>query len=127
MPAGFLGQYLAVDQPGPISIGPRSQEDSFDIWYHGDIIVIRKGRWNTDAVPELPWQHAVREPAGSGGGDAPDFLPGLGRFIRSARFVVVVCRDCGLARFFASPEARAKLKEARKWKTVSPSDRGGFR
>jgi len=66
-------------------------------------------------------------PVSSGGGHAPNYLPGLGRFVISARFVVVVCRDCGLTRFFASPEARAKLKESRKWKTVSPSDRGGFR
>lgn len=55
----------------------------------------------------------------SGGGHAPDYLPGLGRsFFRSARFVLVVCRDCGLARFFAQPEARKKLAEARKWKRV---------
>jgi predicted nucleic-acid-binding Zn-ribbon protein len=67
------------------------------------------------------------EPVSSGGGHAPNYLPGLGRFVVSARFVVVVCRDCGLTRFFASPAARAKLKESRKWRSVSPSDRGGFR
>lgn len=67
------------------------------------------------------------QPVSSGGGQAPDYLRGLGRFVRSARFVVVVCRDCGLARFFASPEARAKLKESPRWKPVSPSDRGGIR
>ncbi len=63
----------------------------------------------------------------SGGGHAPNYLPGLGRFILSARFTLVVCRDCGLTRFFASSQARARLKEARKWKPVAPSDRGGFR
>jgi hypothetical protein len=30
-------------------------------------------------------------------------------------------------RFFASKPALAKLKESRRWKTVSPSDRGGLR
>ena len=54
----------------------------------------------------------------SGGGHAPNYLPGLGRFLFSARFVLVVCRDCGLARFFAQPEARARLKESGKWRAV---------
>jgi predicted nucleic-acid-binding Zn-ribbon protein len=63
----------------------------------------------------------------SGGGHAPCYLPGLGGFLRHAKFVLVVCRDCGLTRFFASPQARAKLKESRRWKAVSPSDRGGIR
>ena len=54
----------------------------------------------------------------SGGSGGPDFLPGLGRFILSAKFVVVVCRDCGLTRFYAEPEARKKLGEAKKWKLV---------
>ena len=63
----------------------------------------------------------------SGGGYAPVYLPGLGGFVRAARFVVVVCRDCGLTRFFASPEARAKLQESRKWRPVTPADRGGYR
>ncbi len=63
----------------------------------------------------------------SGGGHAPNYLPGLGRFLVSARFSLVVCRDCGLTRFFASPQARAKLGESRKWQSVLPSDRGGIR
>ncbi len=66
-------------------------------------------------------------PVSSGGGHAPNFLSGLGGFVRSARFVLVVCRDCGLTRFFAAPEARAKLGESRRWKPVTPSDRGGYR
>jgi predicted nucleic-acid-binding Zn-ribbon protein len=63
----------------------------------------------------------------AGGGHAPDVLPGLGGFFRSARFSLVVCRDCGLMRFFASKPALLKLKESRRWKAVSPSDRGGMR
>jgi predicted nucleic-acid-binding Zn-ribbon protein len=54
----------------------------------------------------------------SGGSGGPDFLPGLGRFILSAKFTLVVCRDCGLTRLFAQPEARAKLKDSKKWKAV---------
>jgi hypothetical protein len=42
----------------------------------------------------------------------------LGTFLRAARFSLVVCRDCGLTRFFASSEARAKLKESGKWKAI---------
>jgi hypothetical protein len=67
------------------------------------------------------------QPTSSGGGHSPDYLAGLGKTFRSARFVVVVCCDCGLSRFLASPEARAKLKESRKWKRAHPTDRGGIR
>jgi predicted nucleic-acid-binding Zn-ribbon protein len=54
----------------------------------------------------------------SGGGQAPTYLAGLGGFVRSAKFTLVVCRDCGLTRFFASPDARAKLRESSKWKQI---------
>ena len=30
----------------------------------------------------------------------------------------IMCRDCGLTRFFASPAARAKLKESSRWKPI---------
>ncbi len=54
----------------------------------------------------------------SGGGHAPNYLPGLGSFLRAAKFTLVVCRDCGLTRFFVAPEARVKLKESSKWKSL---------
>jgi predicted nucleic-acid-binding Zn-ribbon protein len=54
----------------------------------------------------------------AGGGHAPNYLAGLGKFLSSAKFVLVVCRDCGLVRFFAEPEARRKLRESDKWKAV---------
>ena len=54
----------------------------------------------------------------AGGGHAPNYLPGLGSFLRTARFTLVVCRDCGLTRFFVSPEARQKLKESTRWKSI---------
>jgi predicted nucleic-acid-binding Zn-ribbon protein len=59
-----------------------------------------------------------RENVGAGGSHGPDFLPGLGKFVMSAKFVVVVCRDCGLTRLYAQPEARAKLKDSGKWRLV---------
>lgn len=39
------------------------------------------------------------EPVSAGGGHAPNYLPGLGSFFRAEQFQLVVCRDCGLARF----------------------------
>lgn len=58
---------------------------------------------------------------GSGGPYGPNLLPGLGRFFHSAKFDLVVCRDCGLTRFFASREATEKLADAKKWKRVDGS------
>ena len=52
----------------------------------------------------------------SGGGYAPNYLPGLGGVFASAKLNVVVCRDCGLTRFFASRAAREKLPESGKWR-----------
>ncbi len=63
----------------------------------------------------------------SGGGHAPVYLPGLGTFWRAAKFTVVGCWACGLTRLFAVPDARARLGESRKWRPVTPSDRGGYR
>jgi predicted nucleic-acid-binding Zn-ribbon protein len=60
----------------------------------------------------------------AGGGNAPNYLPGLGGFFGAEKFVVVVCRDCGLTRFFARRQAREKLRELRddkKWTRVSAS------
>lgn len=54
----------------------------------------------------------------SGGGHAPNYLPGLGTFWMAARFTVVVCKDCGLTRFFACKAALAKLSEADKWRKI---------
>jgi predicted nucleic-acid-binding Zn-ribbon protein len=52
------------------------------------------------------------------GSDGLDLLPGLGKLFSGAKFVLVVCRDCGLTRFFAQPEARSRLKESKKWTPV---------
>lgn len=52
----------------------------------------------------------------AGGGYAPNYLPGLGTFWSAAKFTVRVCADCGLTRFYASPEARAKVRESKDWR-----------
>lgn len=54
----------------------------------------------------------------AGGGHAPNYLPGLGSFFASAKFTVVVCKDCGLTRFYASKIARDKLSESGKWRKI---------
>jgi predicted nucleic-acid-binding Zn-ribbon protein len=51
----------------------------------------------------------------AGGGYAPNYLPGLGGLFSSEKFFLVVCGDCGLSRFFARPEATAKLPASPKW------------
>jgi hypothetical protein len=35
-----------------------------------------------------------------------------------ARFKIVVCGDCGLMRFYAEPDAVAKLPRARQWERL---------
>lgn len=58
------------------------------------------------------------KPVSAGGGHAPDYLPGLGNFLRAEKFTLVLCRDCGLTRFFARPEALPKLSETDDWRQV---------
>ncbi len=70
--------------------------------------------------------YASREMSAWSGQHGPNDLDGLGGFFKPARLTIVVCRDCGQMRFFASPQARAKLKESKKWRPLTPSDRGGF-
>lgn len=55
------------------------------------------------------------KPVSAGGGYAPNYLPGLGIFWSAGKFNVVVCQDCGLTRFFAGPDATAKLATNKKW------------
>jgi predicted nucleic-acid-binding Zn-ribbon protein len=58
------------------------------------------------------------EEVSAGGGHAPNYLPGLGGFWLAERFNLVVCKECGLTRFFARPEARVKVAESKKWKRL---------
>ncbi len=54
----------------------------------------------------------------SGGPYGPTLLPRLGQWLSFAPCRVVLCADCGLARFYAEPEALAKLQRSKKWKLV---------
>ena len=50
------------------------------------------------------------------GGDIRGFgFPELGGATYGAMYSMLVCRDCGHVRLFASEEARAKLAEAPGW------------
>ena len=63
-------------------------------------------------------QYQSKKEVSAGGGYAPNHLPSLGKWHRAANFTVVVCKRCGLTRFFASTEARDKLGETDAWTRV---------
>ncbi len=62
--------------------------------------------------------YKCRKPVSAGGGHAPDYLPGLGKFLTAANYDVVLCSDCGLTRYFASREALEKLRDSKKWQPI---------
>ncbi len=72
------------------------------------------------ACPNCGGKHLYKSKKGvsAGGGYAPNYLPGLGSFWSAEHFDIVLCNDCGLTRFFASTEARAKLSTSTKWERV---------
>jgi predicted nucleic-acid-binding Zn-ribbon protein len=69
--------------------------------------------------PECSGTNLYATEVSSGGGHAPNFLPGLGGFLSRSRFDVVVCSDCGLTRLFAQESALSKLRTARAWHRIS--------
>ena len=59
------------------------------------------------------------KPISAMGGYGPDLLPDLkSSFFSSAEFLPVLCSDCGLVRFFASKDARERVKESARWNHV---------
>ena len=68
---------------------------------------------NVKPCPECGQKKLYVAEARSGGGHAPNYLPGLGGFIGAAKFNIVVCADCGLTRFFALAQARSRLDSAK--------------
>ncbi len=53
------------------------------------------------------------------GGFGGELLPELGSGMFSlAKFLPVICFDCGHIRFFASKEARGKLEDSNDWKQI---------
>ena len=73
---------------------------------------------NKQKCPESDGQDLYFTETNSGGGYGPILLPGLGRFMRLARFRVLVCAGCGLTRFYATQDARAKLPAAKAWRPL---------
>lgn len=52
-------------------------------------------------------------------GGGPNLLPGLGsNWLFNAQFLPVVCKNCGLVRFYASEEAREKLESSGHWELI---------
>jgi predicted nucleic-acid-binding Zn-ribbon protein len=52
----------------------------------------------------------------AGGGYGPDLLPKLNpRFLGFAKFLPVVCKECGLIRYYLSEESREKLGSSEHW------------
>jgi predicted nucleic-acid-binding Zn-ribbon protein len=73
---------------------------------------------NRQKCPECERQNVFATISNSGAGYGPMFLPGLGGFLRMAKFEVLVCADCGLTRFYAEPDARTKLSGAKGWSRI---------
>jgi predicted nucleic-acid-binding Zn-ribbon protein len=62
--------------------------------------------------------YKTKKAVASGGGHAPNFLPGVGTWFRAGRFDIIVCRDCGLTRFFVQQEDRDDLDDSNKWERL---------
>ena len=61
--------------------------------------------------------HRTTRPVSAGGGYAPNYLPGLGRW-SAEKFYIIVCRGCGLTQWFARHEALDKLPHSSKWERL---------
>ena len=60
--------------------------------------------------------YRYKKPIESAGAYGPVLLPKLNPgFLSTAKMVVVVCKDCGLIRFYATEEAREKLGDSEHW------------
>jgi predicted nucleic-acid-binding Zn-ribbon protein len=68
--------------------------------------------------PECGQKNLYTVTTNSGGRYGPMLLPNLGGFLRLPQFRVVTCADCGLTRFYADDNARAKLPISSKWKRL---------
>jgi len=73
---------------------------------------------NPKPCPECGQNNLFVTTTTSGTGNGAVLLPGLGSFFSQATFEVVVCADCGLTRFFASPKAVGKLATAEEWRKL---------
>lgn len=62
--------------------------------------------------------YRTTKPVSAGGGYAPNYLPGLGRWGNAEKVYVIVCRQCGLTQWFARHEALDKLAASDKWERI---------
>lgn len=64
-------------------------------------------------------QYAYKKEIEPTGGTGSTMLPNLKKSIFStARYLPIVCADCGNMRFFASEDARDMLKNSKHWSKV---------
>ena len=52
------------------------------------------------------------------GGYGPDLLPGTSGLFTTAKMKAVVCKDCGLVRFYAQRDTLAKLTADHGWQRM---------
>ena len=67
------------------------------------------------ACPECGGASLYVTSAESAGATGPVLLPGLGTFLSYAMMQVVLCRDCGLLRFYAAEAARSRIAGSSAW------------
>jgi predicted nucleic-acid-binding Zn-ribbon protein len=73
---------------------------------------------NAKPCPECGQKNLYLATTNAGGGHGPILLPGVNGIFTFAKFQVVVCADCGLTRFFADDQARAKVPTCNKWSRI---------
>lgn len=72
-----------------------------------------------DTCPECAGRNLHRSvPISAMGGYGPDLLPGLGKWFSGAKFVALVCADCGLARYYVTRESLERIRDNKKWRPV---------
>lgn len=52
------------------------------------------------------------------GGYGPDLLPGTSRMLSWPKMRAVVCKDCGLLRYYVQRETLARVTEANGWRRL---------
>jgi hypothetical protein len=62
--------------------------------------------------------YVTTKPISSGGGYAPDLLPGLHAWFRAGKLRAVLCADCGLYRQFADEDARLAVRSSSRWQKL---------
>jgi hypothetical protein len=71
----------------------------------------------TPTCPECGGQHLMtRGGITATGGYGPDLLPGTSRMLSWPTLRAVVCKDCGLLRYYVQPETLARVTEANGWR-----------